>query len=240
MRCSGQREQHIKGSEAVWGLASGEWSERAGAPGTDMCWEGSWRVAWRGRLCSPRTTPKPWSQVFLESADLGWPRTLLRQGWGAHPGRGAPLSGAIFFNLTVTPRGSERCPRRLSPTLLLRLVFARFHPPISRSGHAAQGPSSNPGRALEPVYGGASRRFPEAAPPRPRGRKICGLHSFHSSEKKLQIPTFPAGWKESRKEDKRERYARLVFWLSAASELEESFRGRVEPGHIKITKEGHR
>lgn len=58
---------------------------------------------------------------------------------------------------------------------------------------------SKPGRALEPVYGGASRRFPEAAPPRPRGRKTCSLHFTPRRKSFKSRPFRRAGKSQGRK-----------------------------------------
>lgn len=78
VRCSRQREQHIKGSEAVWGLARGDRREREGQ--RSRSWEGKGPGVWRpspGALLPTAHHPRghaqsPGSRAFLESTGFCW------------------------------------------------------------------------------------------------------------------------------------------------------------------------
>lgn len=174
VRCSRQREQHIKGSEAVWGLARGERREREGQRSRSR--EGRGPGVWRpspGRFCPPPTIPEAtpkarFSELSLRALVSVGSFTLPLARTGAWPssrrvGRHPQISksGRPFCPLLCFPPGRASASKHVQ-----KIRNPAFTPPRkSRHTRPFGWAASSQGRKMRGEDGVADPRLFAAFPP---------------------------------------------------------------------------
>lgn len=208
----------------------------------------------QGHLCSPPTSPKAKPKALFSrlpgAADSCWWFCISG---GLECGPPPWVGGAFHWQDLIyshgDPRGSERCLRWLSPTLHLRRVCFALHPQISKRGHPArarlQRDAGAPtcSRPDGVSFWALLLRLSRSPASASQGLKLVYI-VFHSNlsfipRLKASKPDLPGGLKRVRegREEGRTWAARSRALCGLPTGI--NFQGWVEPGHIKITKEGH-